>query len=247
MTTRPEVSRSPSVNESQSHCEPIRALVRLTCIPELNIEYPEYVWYPGVLANASWSSEYLAHQLHKHIAEQSHSLGGDEIPIDELKKWINEELVVPGLGITDATEEELMAAALYPVAARSVLAKMISDRAQIGWSTHGHSAVDVNIYSSGGPGTDALRGNVENTDVGRFLREYLDVDVDAVTQELREKRDAAKRLGEQSESVVVEEMEFQPQTQDHWAAHEELEAHRLEEEEKAEAEEWDEVKRDKSL
>ena len=67
---------------------------------------------------------------------------------------------------------------------------MVSDRAQVGWSTHGHSAVDVNIYSSGGPGTDALRANVENTDVGRFLRDYLAVDVADVTRELNEKRKA---------------------------------------------------------
>jgi len=33
-------------------------------------------------------------------------------------------------------------------------------------------------------GTEALRGNHENTDVGKFLREYLDVDVQAITDEL---------------------------------------------------------------
>ena len=41
---------------------------------------------------------------------------------------------------------------------------MVSDRAHVGWSTKGHSAIDVHIYSSGGPGTEKLRGNVENTD-----------------------------------------------------------------------------------
>lgn len=66
-------------------------------------------------------------------------------------------------------------------------ARMVSLRARLGWSTHGHSAVDVNVYSSGGPGTERIRGNVENTDVGKFLREYLDVDVDAITRELRDK------------------------------------------------------------
>lgn len=33
----------------------------------------------------------------------------------------------------------------------------------------------------------ALVGNHENTEVGDFLREYLDVDVDAITAELRTK------------------------------------------------------------
>jgi len=43
----------------------------------------------------------------------------------------------------------------------------------------------VNIYGSAG--TDALRGNHENIEIGKFLREYLDVDVTAVTDELNEK------------------------------------------------------------
>ena len=207
----------------------------LTRITELNIEYPEYIWYPGVLANASWSSEYLAHRLHKHVAHQ-HGSGG----VEELKEWINSELVAPGLGISDATEEELATVARHPAAAQPAFAKMISDRAQVGWSTHGHSAVDVNIYSSGGPGTDAIRGNVENTEVGRFLREYLGVDVAAVTKELNEKRRAtaagslppgpgsAEDGGDRVEDVA-EAAGSHPQTEDHWAAHEAMEAHRLEE------------------
>lgn len=63
----------------------------------------------------------------------------------------------------------------------------MSQRARIGWSTHGHSAVDVNIYSSGGKAAEAIHGNVENTDVGKFLASYLDVDVEAITKELEEK------------------------------------------------------------
>lgn len=43
----------------------------------------------------------------------------------------------------------------------------------------------MNIYGS--VGTDALRGNHENIEIGKFLREYLDVNVDAITEELIEK------------------------------------------------------------
>lgn len=64
---------------------------------------------------------------------------------------------------------------------------MMSRRSQTGWSTHGHSAADVNIYSSDPEAASALAGNHENTEVGEFLRNYLGVDVEAVTKELREK------------------------------------------------------------
>jgi len=101
---------------------------------------------------------------------------------DKLKSYINQEYVQKGLGIVDADDSELQLIVDRPRVASYYFANMISRRAQIGWSTHGHSAVDVNIY--GTIGSHDLRGNNENTDVGKFLRDYLDVDVHKVTEEL---------------------------------------------------------------
>ncbi|OTA99112.1 hypothetical protein M426DRAFT_325458 [Hypoxylon sp. CI-4A] len=193
----------------------------LSVARQVNVNYPQYLWYPAVLANASSSSEYLAHRLQGHITQTSdHS-------IDKLKKYINEELIIPGLGIHDASEEELTAVASYPDQSQYIFAHMISIRAQIGWSTHGHSAVDVNIYSSGGPGTDAIRGNVENTDVGKYLREYLNVDVDAITKELNEKFTPKRRIGMINDERAVDfAAEASSQMGDHWVSHQEMETKR---------------------
>ncbi|KAI9158914.1 Repressible alkaline phosphatase [Paramyrothecium foliicola] len=143
---------------------------------------PVYNWYPQVLADSNASAEHLAAKLLKHLVS---------LPTLPSKKklaaWINDELIVPGLGIKDATQEELSQLAETPEMALTLFSAMISLRAHIGWSTHGHSAVDVNVYSSGGPSTEKIRGNVENTDIGKFLAEYLDVDVDEITKELQEK------------------------------------------------------------
>ncbi|KAK0646557.1 alkaline phosphatase-like protein [Cercophora newfieldiana] len=144
-------------------------------------ELPVYNWHPPVLAKANASSEYLAHLLVEHMAAFQ-----DETE-DELRNWIKDDLVRGRLGIHDALEVEINALASNPAAAIHAFARMVSLRARIGWSTHGHSAVDVNVYSSGGPGTERIRGNVENTEVGEFLREYLEVDVDSITKELRQK------------------------------------------------------------
>lgn len=73
-----------------------------------------------------------------------------------------------------------------PWPASYVFADMISRRAQVGWSTHGHSAVDVNVYASNPKNARKLIGNHENTEIGEFIREYLDVDLDAVTKRLQE-------------------------------------------------------------
>merc|ERR1712000_123435 len=107
---------------------------------------------------------------------------------DKLKNWIEDEIIVKGLGITDPSDEELDVLAADPAGALTVLSAIISLRAHVGWSTHGHTAVDVNIYSSDPKGlSNGSRRNVENTDVGVFLRTYLDVDVEEITEELKEK------------------------------------------------------------
>jgi len=136
--------------------------------------YPHYGWYPSVLANASNSAEHLARKLN-----------ADWFEADKRRSYINQKYVQEGLGIWDATDEELDLLIDNPRFAVYYFADMISRRAQIGWSTHGHSAVDVNIYGYGD--VDSLRGNHENIEVGKFLRDYLDVDVDAITKELNKK------------------------------------------------------------
>jgi alkaline phosphatase len=150
-------------------------------------ELPVYNWYPSVLAKANASAEHLARLLHQHI------LASPTESKESLTEWINKELVTSRLGISDALEMELNALASNPGAAIAIFSKMISMRARIGWSTRGHSAVDVNIYSSGGPAADEIRGNVENTDIGAFLSRYLDVNVDEITKELEKKMEGWPR------------------------------------------------------
>jgi len=149
-------------------------------------EYPVYGWHPSALARANASAEHLSSDLHKHILEEGLKEKQNSDDILELMAWINTNLVIPGLGISDARSEELKAVALSPDDATNLFAGMISERARIGWATHGHSAVDVNIYSSGGPSVEALHRNVENTDIGKFLAEYLGVEVEPITKELRD-------------------------------------------------------------
>jgi alkaline phosphatase len=73
---------------------------------------------------------------------------------------------------------------------------MVSRRAQTGWSTHGHSGADVNIYTSSLSLAAPLRGNHENTEVGEFLRSFLDLD-DEVEEVTRLLREHAQSVGEE--------------------------------------------------
>ncbi|KAL1858692.1 vacuolar alkaline phosphatase [Paecilomyces lecythidis] len=157
----------------------------LAAARQLHKSYPEYLWLPSVLANASHSSE----NLHAKFSEYIHNNEKGDRAAD--RSYVREELLRKGLGISDATDEEvdsiIESNAQWP--ASYVFADIISRRAQIGWSTHGHSGVDVNIYASSGADAWPLVGNHENIEVGRFLANYLDVDVDAVTKKLQSSND----------------------------------------------------------
>lgn len=146
---------------------------------------PVYNWYPQNLAKVNSSAEFLSVRLAKHVAENPQESE------KELKHWINETLIVPYIGATDVLPDELDAL-VGTADSTQVFAAIISLRAHVGWSTHGHTAVDVNVYSSGGRDTEKIRHNIENTDVGKFLRNWLEVEVDDITDELQQK------LGEQS-------------------------------------------------
>ena len=157
---------------------------------QLTEAYPHYYWFPGVLANATHSAEYCARTWRDYLSSSATAS-----PID--KRDFVTNLISQDLGIKDYTDDEVDAIIdAKPVWPPSYLfADMISRRAQVGWSTHGHSAVDVNIYASNPKHAHPLIGNHENIEVGRFIADFLDVDVDAVTKELREKKTKISSTG----------------------------------------------------
>ncbi|KAJ5094187.1 hypothetical protein N7456_010048 [Penicillium angulare] len=154
----------------------------LAAARQLGVEYPKYVWYPSVLAAAKHSSEYADSKLDEYL-----SGAGVNAKESDKKSYVRDTLLNEYLGISDASEKELDAIINPPagVATQYVLSDIVSRRAQLGWSTHGHSAVDVNIYASSTRDSWPLVGNNENTDVGGFLADYLDLKVDEVTKRLR--------------------------------------------------------------
>lgn len=103
---------------------------------QLHKAYPEYRWLPEVLAKATHSAEYLDEKLNEYL-----STNGVKKESKKQRTYIRRELLENGLGIEDATDEEVDALFVIDdeVPPKYVLADMISRRAQIGWSTHGHS------------------------------------------------------------------------------------------------------------
>lgn len=152
--------------------------------------YPDYLWYPDVLLNSTHSGEYLTRKiLTKHASK--------ELSAEAFSSFIEKEIIQQDMGITDYTKEEVTkiqhSAETSAESLLYYLNNMISVRSQTGWTTHGHSAVDVNIYAYSNskrindklmnrePYT-GLFGNHENIEIGIFLETLVGVDLKKVTE-----------------------------------------------------------------
>ncbi|KAI9216280.1 alkaline-phosphatase-like protein [Blastocladiella britannica] len=142
---------------------------------QVSPSYPTYQWFPAAVARQKSSTVMLAARM---IAA---GVLGSPVAV--------KDLVRKHLGVADLSPEELKFIADPTLTApqlEQALALTVSVRAQLGWSTHGHTGVDVNLYAYG-TDTELLRGNVENTDVGYFLQTYLNLtsSVESLTATLR--------------------------------------------------------------
>lgn len=116
----------------------------LAAARQLHKTYPDYLWYPGVLANTSHSSEYANAKLQEYTSGVGkHDKGSKQ------REYIR-NMLDKDLGIEDASDEEvdMLLHSDPEVPSSYVFADMISRRAQIGWSTHGHSGKQLAIKTA---------------------------------------------------------------------------------------------------
>ncbi|KAJ3212197.1 hypothetical protein HDU67_003974 [Dinochytrium kinnereticum] len=141
---------------------------------QLTEAYPDYKWNPDALERVKNSSVVIAKALFEYPGDL-----GEFVTSTVLPNWMS---------VHDATDAEV---SFLSKKGRSFfeydsfVSKMLSDRAFIGWSTHGHSAVDVNLYSYG-LHSEKLAGNHENTEIGTFMRNFLKVDLKKITKKMKD-------------------------------------------------------------
>ncbi|KAI8319233.1 alkaline phosphatase-like protein [Martensiomyces pterosporus] len=129
-----------------------------------------YKWYPTVLQKVKRTSSAICSDLK---SATNPSVRSDLVTTTVLPNW---------LGIPDYTaaeRDEIVNADSSNCVKR--VSKIVSKRALLGWTTGGHTGVDVNLYAYG-RGSSQLYGNHENTDIGDFMAKYLGVDLDHVTR-----------------------------------------------------------------
>ncbi|KAI8600338.1 alkaline phosphatase [Dissophora ornata] len=158
--------------------------------------YPDYLWKPDVIDRAKVSTEILTMNLvafHVSEAEGGEPKGRRR----RVEEYVRTEILDQGLGIKDPSEEEIEFLSnpdTLPNDFIRFLGHAISRRAYLGWTTMGHTGVDVNLYAEGSSEDgnqmlDKLKGNHENTDIGDYMSWYLDLDLPAITERLTKSAD----------------------------------------------------------
>ena len=120
-----------------------------------------YAWYPKVLARIKNSDGVIEEKL---------------IQARNPDRILKEET---GIGLKDLLpaerkEKEAFANHEESSVLRDALNEIVDRRAVVGWTTHGHTAVDINVYAYG-PGALRFAAHHDNTYIGRSLAELLDV------------------------------------------------------------------------
>ncbi|KAJ1967120.1 vacuolar alkaline phosphatase [Dispira parvispora] len=143
----------------------------LTLGRQLNSTYPDYLWHPSVLQPVQRSMEQITLDL-LNLSSRDRT------------RFVKKS-VLNWMGVKDATQDEVQRLVdvtdYYELLEH--LTEMLSRRALVGWTTHGHTGVDVNLYASGA-GAEHLRGNHENIDIGHFIAKSLQLDLDKVTKQV---------------------------------------------------------------
>ena len=148
-----------------------------------------YAWHPSVLDNVTASHGVMLDSMQRAF---------DALPEDTRDDRAQAAAALlptfahfTGIDSLGAKEELMLQEALGNGRALNfAVSDIIERRAVIGWTTHGHTAVDVSLYAYG-PGAARFTGNMDNTEVGHLLADLLDMDLEALTTDLRARRSEA--------------------------------------------------------
>jgi alkaline phosphatase len=94
-----------------------------------------------------------------------------------------ESVLATYVGIDDLSDDERE---LFETAGEetsrlnAALTQVVGHRAGVGWTTGGHTAVDVNLYAFG-PGRESFIGNLDNAEIGRRIAELMGLDLASAT------------------------------------------------------------------
>lgn len=128
-----------------------------------------YAWDPAYLARVTASADRMAGMI--EAGQNAADVLRDYAAVDSLSA---EELVAI----------ERSGPGPFALPRDRAIGHVVSRRARIGWTTGGHTGVDITLYAFG-PGSAPFTGVMEIDAVGRALRDALHLDLAPITERLR--------------------------------------------------------------
>ena len=138
-----------------------------------------------------------------HIDEYIEPLKKATLTGEGVEKLLNDdrsnivEVMSKYYGVDDLTEEEIKAIKDTEAGYLNyTVGPIISKRANIGWTTTGHTGEDVPLYIYAPSNCEKLSGVVENTDIAKYMSRVMGIDLATATSELFVPvRQEAEKLG----------------------------------------------------
>merc|ERR1712166_566090 len=150
----------------------------------------EYFWKPEILNDVTKSAYWIAKTAIANIAGDWDDVRDSSSVRSNLVAEVA-ALFAEHAGMTMLDDEkELVWRAASSVqtsqgsrqyAVHKAIGSCVSRRAHVGWTTWGHTGVDVNFYSFG-PGSNVLQGDLENSQIGNIIAELIGVDLEEETR-----------------------------------------------------------------
>jgi len=145
---------------------------------------PDYAWYPQVLLSVNASVEVMADSI---IGLATNLSIDNNNSVAANIQTAASEILLLNANINLAADENGYLCNSFAAGNRSSLlvavGNVIANRALVGYSTRGHTGVDVNLWVYGDP-VGSLTGNMDNTQVGKAVQDILQLDLNQITQQL---------------------------------------------------------------
>lgn len=125
----------------------------------------QYIFYTEKIRAVTKSTEYIASK------------------ITNTSDFAQVASILNTYGIPDLTMDEFNIMQTIRTPFLFAIDEVINRRARIGFTTRGHTAVDVNVYSYG-PSSTLFNGNQENTDIGQKIATLLGLDLNSITEQV---------------------------------------------------------------
>ena len=105
------------------------------------------------------------------VIGENFGLGNEEkIPLDDKDTKLLKDAFNASMYPSEGEDVDLTYGKYEPLA--TVVIKMMSDKAAVGWTTHAHTGVNVPVYALG-IGAEYFSSYIDNTDIPKFIEEIV--------------------------------------------------------------------------